>query len=126
MKKGLLIVSVVILVILGFCAVCGCGTSSSSPKPSDIGATAKIQYTNDPEILLAVDKAAHEQLGKAFLAKDWAGVQELIVTGKVFSVPQGIKVLVIDRDYGIRKVRIQEGKFINQTGWVVQEALVSP
>lgn len=126
MNKGILIGIIGVLLIIGSSTMCASSNSSNSVKqPSDIGATAILQYTDDPEILLAVDKEAHEQLGNAFLAKDWAGVAELISAGKVFGVPQGLKVLVIDRDYGIRKVRIQEGEFINRAGWVVEEALVN-
>ena len=99
--------------------------SSESPtsEPTDIGQTAFVWVADDPEVLIAVDEESYEALGKAFLAKDWVGIQQLSTQNSIFSVPRNTKVLVIDSGFGKRKVRILEGEYSGQAGWITMEFL---
>lgn len=70
---------------------------------------------------MAVSEQALEELIKAFVAKDKYGQAELMIQGKWFPVENNTKVLVIDRSFARRKVRILEGKHKGRAGWVPME-----
>lgn len=88
------------------------------------GTEARI-LVSDKEALIAVDEKALDELMKSFAAKDWQGVVELNVSGRVFPVPSHTKVLIIDQSFGKRKIRIDEGKQSGKTGWLPMEYLAS-
>ena len=72
--------------------------------------------SDNPQVLLALDKESFDKLIKASLAKDYMGIQELLDSG-------GTTVLVIDDAWGARRVRVTNGQYIGRTGWTVMEAL---
>jgi len=97
--------------------------SDSKPSPSDIGSTAILFVSESDEVPVCVDEEAFEELIKASVAKDDIGIAELLLLGKVFFVPNNTKVLVIDRDFAKRQIRILEGDKFGRTGWVPYEFL---
>jgi hypothetical protein len=72
-----------------------------------------ISVLNTPEI--------HAQFMKAGLAKDTYGMAKIISDGGGFNVNAGTKVLVIDSEVGIRKVRVLDGEHSMKEGWVSKE-----
>lgn len=72
-----------------------------------------VSVLNTPEI--------HEQFMKAGLAKDTYGMAKIISDGRGFNVNVGTKVLVIDSEVGIRKVRVLDGEHAIKEGWVSKE-----
>jgi hypothetical protein len=65
-----------------------------------------------------VSREAFDAWTKSIVAKDARGGAELLFGGLVFTPQKGTKVLVIDTAFLIRKVRILEGEFKGQAGWV--------
>jgi hypothetical protein len=101
------------------------GDSSPSPsqtKPSaTVGSEATISAPNLDTVYLAVDKDAFDLWVKASVSKDYIGMQELESLGKVFPVPNGTKVLVIDSAFTARQVRVLEGNAYGRSGWLPYE-----
>ena len=58
---------------------------------------------------------------KAAVNNDTMGMAQMIYDGEGFLASDGTKVLVIDSGLGTRQVRILDGKFIGQSGWVPME-----
>ncbi len=106
-----------ILIALLVFVVTGCTSAT-------IGALVRIQAPgNDPFILLAIDEATYDTLGKSLMAKDWVGIQQLLRTRRVIEIFNGTNALIIDIGDGKRKIRIQEGNYSGRTGWINQEYL---
>lgn len=72
-----------------------------------------VSVLNTPEI--------QNQFMKAGLAKDTYGMAKIISDGGGFNVTTGTKVLVIDSEVGIRKVRVLDGEHSMKEGWVAKE-----
>lgn len=72
-------------------------------------------------VLVAVDKPAFEALTKAAAAKDNEGMAELLLRGRVFSVPSGTRVRMIDIGLFKSEVRILDGDHYAESGWVPAE-----
>jgi len=123
------------IAVLGFLGLAGIMViiASSSDKAEtpvsqpvkqsiNIGDNAIIKV-GIPEVFLGVTEQDQEVLGKSLMAKDTMGISNLLSNQKVFLVKEGTKVLVIDRAYGIRNVRIMEGVNTGKTGWLPYEWL---
>jgi len=70
-------------------------------------------------------KEAFDAYIKAATNNDTLGMAQLIYADEGFLVPDGTKVLVIDSGLGSHEVRILDGKFIAQSGWVPMEFVVA-
>lgn len=66
-------------------------------------------------------KEIQDQFMKAGLANDTYGMAKIISDGGGFNVTAGTKVLVIDQEVGIRKVRVLDGEYSMKEGWVAKE-----
>ena len=114
-------------------------SSSSTPPPAPTqntlgtGEQGVLRMGSDPTqiVLLATTESSFDELSKTLMANDTIGVLELGSEGKVFGVTNGTKVLVIDRSFGKRKVRITEGvravdtDKVGLSGWVPMEWVVA-
>ncbi|MDB5260544.1 MAG: hypothetical protein JWN37_775 [Candidatus Nomurabacteria bacterium] len=135
-KHASLIKKVSIYVIIGSIAVIALIISISSGEGSTSSKTATTTSTiaTRPKIgeegyikttlkypFLAVDRESYDQIMKSAVAKDDRGIAEVIAGGGGFFVDNGTKVLVLDQEFGSRKVRVLEGDQINRTGWLVME-----
>lgn len=77
----------------------------------------------DKEVAVAIDEAAFDELHAAFRTKDWHGVAELFLSNRAFGAETNSRVLIIDRAFGKKKVRVLEGKQTGRAGWVKVEYL---
>lgn len=88
------------------------------------GDTVKLRGDAGKMIPVAATQEALEALNKAQRANDNIGVNELIITGKIFTVEGDTPALVLDRD-GILDtqyhVRIHDGRHVGKAGWVPAE-----
>jgi hypothetical protein len=109
--------------VIALCFLPACGTTASQSSPSDIGSESILQAGNLEEIYLTIDKESFDEWSKVAAAKDHIGMLELLSAGKMFIVPAGTKVLVIDSSWAIREVRILEGDAFGRTGWLPYEWL---
>jgi hypothetical protein len=81
--------------------------------------------SNEQKILISPSEEISSEVTSALIAKDWYGLQELMLNKGVFAVPNGTKVLVIDISIGLRKVRVLEGDMQYKAGWLPMEYVVS-
>lgn len=72
---------------------------------------------------LGISKQAQDELIQSGIAGDKIGYQNLLLSGRAFILPEKTHVLVIDRGWFIRKIRILEGPYKNQTGWIAYERI---
>lgn len=121
--RSLLVILLLLAVLTLACWESGSGSSSSSSE-ADIGDEVRLHGGSDFEwVFVAVDRDAHDELMEVVLSKDEIGGNILLASGRVFLVDDGSKVLVIDRDPYIVKVRILEGPYYGRSGWVIHEAV---
>lgn len=73
---------------------------------------------------VAADEETTEKLLDAINAKDDYGLSELLLTEQVFSVKDGTKVLIIDEALFKIQIRILEGPYAGQSGWVPHKWVV--
>lgn len=92
---------------------------ASSQKVS-VGEEGYIKVLS-PKTILANTKTDLDALTKIYLANDTEGIAEFLVGGQGFAVSNGIKVLVLDTAYGVRRVRVLEGDQASKTGWLPME-----
>ena len=117
MKRSLLIILVILTgVMLTACA-------APTPEPSDIGSEATISVPNLDTVHLALNKEALDLWTEACVAKDYIGMAQLESVGKVFPVPNGTRVLVINSAFAVRQVRVLEGNAYGRSGWLPYEWL---
>jgi hypothetical protein len=86
-----------------------------------VGETGYLRCEGEPTLLVAIDRAALDEFTKVSVAKDYYGLGQLIASGRLFEVPAGTRVLVIDSSVFSRKVRIMEGASAGQSGWLAYE-----
>lgn len=80
-----------------------------------------LYYGGSPILVGVTDKALSDAI-KSIVNKDEYRFQELVSQGLLFEVPSGTKAKIIDRKLTMNKVRILEGVYKGQAGWVVVEA----
>lgn len=108
---GLAVVSVILVLLAG----CG-GSSVSQSTSSEVKINAPLD-----NVYLAVDKESFDLWTKASVAKDYIGMADMESSGKVYTVKNGTKILVIDSKFGARQVRTLEGDNYGKTGWLPYE-----
>lgn len=116
-----------VIVLFGVVAVVVISNFGDIPEtstPSNIvkvGEEGYLRVSSGQIVTVARTKEAYDEFTKSMSSKDTYGMAKVVADGRAFDVPVGTKVLVIDQDVGDRKVRILEGKHINEDGWVVKE-----
>jgi hypothetical protein len=118
-----------VTILLAICA--GVYILSGSPNGKDstpstllmVGDNATLYDDQGVPILVAVDYESLEAAIQASVANDDYGAHELVLTGRLFSVNSGTKVLVTDLALYATEVRILEGPYEGRKVWVVDEVL---
>jgi hypothetical protein len=108
----------------------GSSASYSAPSPSSgrllrIGEEGHLVRL-DPEqkwLPLGTTKGAFDELVSAKAANDRHGIGELLVSGRVFTVPSGTRILCLDLGFTKSKVRILDGEHAGAAGWTYTEHL---
>lgn len=116
MKKLLVLMLLTVVVSLG-----GCSVENSSHPSVPVGKEGILTRDVGTASPVAVTEEAMDQFLKAWRANDKYGVGSMFVSGLVFSVDHGTKVLVIDSKTFKRKIRILEGEHKYRAGWVAYE-----
>ncbi|HEX5735102.1 MAG TPA: hypothetical protein VF131_19885 [Blastocatellia bacterium] len=94
--------------------------SSINTEASDraVGSDARLFIEGRNSIMLSVDEKAFSDLITALSSDGDGGVERLIESGKVFTVPNNTRVRILEIATAKNKVRIIEGDRIMQEGWV--------
>lgn len=82
------------------------------------GAQGVLRTESGGAIPVAVDEGSLSEATSAAVAGDQVAWTELISSHRIFLVTQGTRVLVIDRGFGTRRVRILDGPRQGMAGWV--------
>ena len=125
-KMGFL---VVLLITLIFATACNNIETNEVIETNKEESKTRILGTGDQGILfmdggtipVAVTKEAMDQMTRSFTVKDEIGFNNLFLSGQAFWAKSGTKVLVIDSTFTTSKVRILEGDYYGQSGWVPYE-----
>lgn len=98
-------------------------TQESSDTSNDFVGIGEngILDNGSEDVLLGVSKEDNDQIVHNYVINDLDAVAQMVLDGKAFFVPTQTKVLVIERDFGVRQVRILEGDFSGQSGWIPYE-----
>lgn len=96
-------------------------TYGSGKPVAEVGAEGVLWVQGVDNWALAVDKRAFDEWVSVCVAKDDAGMLGLMRTGRIFLVPVGTRVKVIDVGFGSVRVRVLEGDAKGMAGWVSYE-----
>lgn len=80
-----------------------------------------VLYHESGTVIVASEKKYLDEFFNALNIKDKYGVGEMVLTGKIFEVPNYTDVLIIDSGLFNSKVRVLEGKHAGRSGWVPYE-----
>jgi hypothetical protein len=75
----------------------------------------------DGQLLIGLTEEALDESIKAAVADDSFGQFELVASGQAFMLPNCTIAKVIDRSFGKSEVRIMEGDYLGQSGWIPYE-----
>lgn len=114
----LVAIFIIVAVSIGTCLG---GTTTETTPSAPVGSEAFICVPDLDTAHLAVDEESMDLWTKACVAKDYIGMAQLEASGRVFPVPNGTKVLVIDSSFAIKKVRVLEGDAYGKSGWLPYE-----
>jgi hypothetical protein len=113
------------VVVAVFCAsISGRDDSTRESGPS-IGENGILQVDGAKSHFVAADEEALKKLFRAIDAKDDYGMADLLLTGQVFSVKDGTRVLVVDKALYTTRIRILEGPYAGKSGWVPYEWVIA-
>ncbi len=72
--------------------------------------------------ILAVSEFYFDEFTQLSIARDEIGFRKMVSEGKLFTVKNGTAVKVIDLKFlGKTKVRILEGDYLGESGWIASE-----
>lgn len=94
--------------------------SSSSLSSLRVGEEGRLDNGGNLAFV-AVDDAAFDALNKAANAGDQVGIADLITAGRVFTVSQNTRILVIENGIFSVKIRVTDGPQQGKSGWVPAE-----
>jgi len=101
-----------------------CSTSSNDSIAIQ-GDKAILRSSGSGKIWIAVDEKALDEYSEAALAKDKIGFQQLVTSGRLYSVDDGTtEALVLKTTFTRTKVRIMSGPHQERVGWVPREWVV--
>jgi len=108
-------------------------TPSSNTVTSvlDIGEEGILNNNSDKNdtsgiSILAIDEKAFDDFTQASIANDKYEFNKMINSGRLFTIPNGTAVKVIDiKSPGRTKIRVLEGKYVGESGWIAFEFILS-
>ena len=70
---------------------------------------------------IASSEGAYDELNRLITANDRLGINLLVASGRVRVAPDNTHVLILDSAIGRRRVRIVDGPYSGETGWIAYE-----
>ena len=114
-----------ILFVIGIIRSSFSDGSSTTQQPVvesvKVGENAHLTIAGDNPVLVAINKSYYDEMMKLVAVRDTMGIAQMSLDGKVLLVDKNTAVKVIDASYFSSEVRINEGKYIGQAGWVPNE-----
>jgi len=78
-----------------------------------------ITEASSQEVLMTRDLAANKALVRSILIKDEIAQMELFLSGRIFRVPAGTPILIINTSWDLSEVRFLDGQHVARTGWTL-------
>ena len=94
---------------------------SSAGSGGMVGKDTRLFVKGLTSIPVAIDQSALDAYGKFAVARDRYGPQELILSGRIFTVSNGTRARVIERNLATTEVRIMDGPHQGKRGLVPYE-----
>ncbi len=88
------------------------------------GESGRLYIQSDGPVLVAINKEYYDEMFRLITVNDTLGLAKMTLDGKILLVDRGTAVKVIGGSYTYREVRINEGKYIGQSGLVPMEMVV--
>lgn len=88
---------------------------------TDTGREARVRLSGGGDVVLARSADAMEDLLTAAAAQDKVAYDAVVIQGDAFLVSSGTRVRVIRSLTTLSEVRVLDGPFATQTGWVPRE-----
>lgn len=130
-KAKHVIIGLIALIAFLYVYFGGLSDSDSTSSPSSDRSRSHVATVGDTVVLkwsdsgtggfLAVDDEAWDLMFEAMNAKDQAGLNQLLFSGRVRNVASGTKAKVLRTGFTSYKVRLMEGASAGVSGWVVRE-----
>ena len=95
--------------------------SESDNRGASIGERGRLYIDGAKIIAVAISEEAFDEFIKARVARDGYGIDNLLLTGRLFTVDNGTRVQVIRKAFPKERVRILEGEMTAMAGWVPYE-----
>lgn len=95
-------------------------TKAPRPKPVGVGDTAVLRQ-RDGKIFVARTEDDYQRGVQLAVAGDTLGMAQMALAGRAFLVEQGTAVRIIGHGVGRREVRILDGQFLGESGWIAEE-----
>ncbi len=93
----------------------------SNPNYMEVGEVGYLKSENGSDIFVGVTRSGYEEMVQSLVAKDKEGLLQLALSGQMIFVESGTQVRVIGTVVGAREIRILEGKYYGDSGWVAEE-----
>lgn len=84
-------------------------------------AVLRHQDGSDVGVLVSPTEEWFDRVTKLCVAGDTEGLSQMLLAGRVWSIPPGTRCLVIDPGIMIYEVRIQSGPYSGRSGFVATE-----
>lgn len=80
-----------------------------------------IVDNGDKVVILGAEKVDYNKIIKEINAKDIIGFAQMVLQGRVLIVKRKTKVIIIDNEIAIIRIRVLEGEKVGQSGWLAYE-----
>lgn len=114
---GLGIVAIIIVFVVTRPGSKNVSDSLGKRAAQSAGSEVKLYIKGRDTIMVAADEKTLDELIVAIPARS-GELENLIQSGRVFTVPNGTRARVVEKGYGKTKVRIIEGERVLSEGWV--------
>jgi hypothetical protein len=99
-------------------------TASSTPQETwHTGDDVLLKNESGSSIFIAPTQESYDKMFNLIIAKDEVGITQMVMNKEIFLVVSGTKAKIIGRTFASREVRIMEGEYNGQSGWLPVEML---
>lgn len=124
---GAIVLYALIMMVVGWDAFHGLRRKSSTPisDSREISQRSKPQHLPDvgdivslAESNLCSDRATNTRLAQLAVARDYVGINLLVMTGKVIQISEGTRAKIINQSLFTTEVRIMSGPHAGRSGFI--------
>lgn len=125
--KPILYTAIIVPGLWQFAPLIQCDSPSTTrrprSRPANVGDVTTLEGSIIDGIAVVPYKFDFERLTDLSVAGDTRGIERMILTGQILMVEHDTEVRIIQRRFSGYEVRIEEGLFEGQSGWVVENCV---